>query len=370
MSDEVYHEDVKTVSRDGVTVERELVCEEAGITGQFAVTSRRDDPVRVRVVDDLPEYFPIDDVAFEAESAPDSGDISTERVAATRVVADEPVRIRYGIVPSEPVAEVRWSAPTVERVEPVEAADAPREEATGGSVGPVSDLADLFEGESGTDAGNGTDEDTADGVDAGPVAEMPGETGDGVPGSFGARLDHLSARVEEFAAYAAAVEPLVDERGGGSQLLADIESDLAGLDRRLDAIRAEVETVREEREEREEAVTDLREGLDRVDEALDAAESDLQRLEGRADDHDDAIESVEGDVSGVESDLRALESRVEGFEEGLADLEETVGSVEDELATLSGTVESMSEEVARIHDEVETLHEFRKSLAQISDITE
>jgi hypothetical protein len=30
----------------------------------------------------------------------------------------------------------------------------------------------------------------------------------------------------------------------------------------------------------------------------------------------------------------------------------------------------MSEEVARIHDEVETLHEFRKSLAQISDITE
>ena len=361
MSDEVYHEDVKTVSRDGVAVERELVCEEGGITGQFAVTSRRDDPVRVRVVDDLPEYFPIDDVAFEAESAPDSGDISTERVAATRVVADEPVRIRYGIVPSEPVAEVRWSAPTVERVEPVEAADAPREEATGGSVGPVSDLADLFEG------GSGTDEDTADGVDAGPVAETPGEADDGVPGSFRARLDHLSARVEEFAAYAAAIEPLVDERGGGSRLLADIESDLAGLDRRLDAIRAEVETVREEREE---AVTDLREGLDRVDEALDAAESDLQRLEDRTDDHDDAIESVESDVGGVESDLRALESRVEGFEEGLADLGETVGSVEDELATLSGTVESMSEEVARIHDEVEALHEFRKSLAQISDITE
>ncbi|PSP76675.1 hypothetical protein BRC70_01180, partial [Halobacteriales archaeon QH_6_68_27] len=163
MSDEVYHEDVKTVSRDEVTVERELVCEAAGITGQFEVASRRDDPVRVRVVDDLPEYFPIDDVAFEPERAPDGGDISENRVAATQVVADEPVRIRYGIVPSEPVAEVRWSAPTVESVEPVEAADA-AEDATGGSVGPVSDLADLFEG---TDGGSEASDPGGHGGDEG-----------------------------------------------------------------------------------------------------------------------------------------------------------------------------------------------------------
>lgn len=504
MSDEVYHEDVKTVSRDGVTVERELVCREAGITGSFEVTSRRDDPVQIQVVDELPEYFPIDSVAFEPDSAPDSGDISKSRVVATQVVAEDTVRIRYGIVPSEPVAEVRWSAPTIQHVESVEAADADVAggEATGGSVGPVSDLPGLFDEASGSDAGseagdpvtgdtvvepssesvdgppgdaegesagdadvepsaadpvsangaqvdgnpdgsggdgghaeyggvdgtgdedsgdgatvaepsadagNGTGEVTPDGMDAGPVAETPGEAGSDIPGSFEARLDHLSARVEEFAAYAAAVEPLIDERGGGSQLLGDIESDLAGLDRRLDAVRAEVETVREEREA---AVTDLQEGLDRVDEALDgvaeeldtmetevdglelgldSAESDLRSLEDRADDHDDAIgavendvagleervedqaddvESVESDVGGVESDLRALESRVDGFEEELADLGETVESVEDELATLSETVESMSDELAGIHDEVETLHEFRKSLAQISNVEE
>ena len=75
-----------------------------------------------------------------------------------------------------------------------------------------------------------------------------------------------------------------------------------------------------------------------------------------------------GAVEGIEGDLRALEDRVDGFESELGSLRESVAGIEDELSAVSETAQSVSAELEGIHDEVETLHEFRRSLAQISDI--
>ena len=566
MSEEVYHEDVKTVSRDGVTVERELVCKEAGIEGTFEIESRRDGPVEVQVVDEFPRYFPIDDVAFRPSETPDDGDISQEQVSVTQTIVDDPVRVKYGIVPSEPVAEVRWSAPTIQRVEPGDAPDAddsPTDDADG-STGPIASLRGLFDGNTdavdtpaadddpsgddgdpaagevvrdpsveeteptGSDAiesrvpsesgerelhadGHGTEDstsaETAEEPSSGPAAESaeghvdavdeesafdgPTEaTGNGtgeapaeltrggrageavsdtpeedvdVARRFEVRLDRLTARVEKFGAYASALEPLIDERGTGTEVIEGIENDLADLDRRLNAVQSEIESVRDEREDE---LADVHENVDRIDEALDDVEAEVRTLEAavdglegglddteqnldvledRVDGHDTALDEVEteldevssgvdevasdvdeiergvgeverdvetvesevedvqndikstqsdvetverevtavenevgaveedvetvhDDVEGVESDLRALEDRVDGFESELADLRESVEGVEAELSTVAETAQSVSRELDAIHDEVETLHEFRKSLAQISNV--
>jgi len=575
MSEHINHEDVKTVSAGGVTVERRLVCTDAGIEGTFVLESRRDTPVEVRVVDELPEYFPIDEVAFSPESAPDAGNITPDRVTLTQTVEDGPVRLRYGIVPSEPVAEVRWSAPTVERVDAVESVDGDSPEASG-SVGPVAELSGLFDfetddppdegapdgdtpetdpdigdveageaddGTTGADAEGATADDDGDptegDTDAGdptegetapselddtgprdefesadpadattriePSDESPedmeeatptghaeastngasdetpveavdetadeevddladdgsagadgdtasagadvvettaedapetadgeaAETGDGAPipaaeadseetaevaRHLEVRLDRLSARVEKFGAYAAALEPFIDERGTGETALSGIEDDLADLDRRLDSVREAVESVDEDRERAvsnlkdsvgdidgalddvEAAVETLETEVDGLDLGLDAAEEDIDDLEEQVGAHDEAIEStaddvvdlesdladvdenvervdrevdeVDADVSALGDDLATLETRVDDFETDLEELTETVEGVESELATLSADVESIHDELADIHDEVETLHTFRKSLAQISNIEE
>jgi predicted nucleic acid-binding Zn-ribbon protein len=557
MSEEAHYVDVKTVSRDGVTVERELLCTDAGIRGSFEIDSRRDGPVEVRIVDELPQYFPIDDVAFRPVETPEYGDISEREVSVTQRVGGRTVRVEYGIVPSEPVAEIRWSAPTIQRVESVDPAEAgaetdspagadtdgPAGADTDGPVGPVSSLAGLFgedadpsvravdatsveETESPGDRasesalepgpndrdlqadGRGADRPTAaepadrdspgpdaaspdaDGTSAGPAdaadgqldavdEEAPAEpAGDStterrvsdppdgdtdVARSFEVRLDRLTTRVEKFGAYASALEGLIDEHGTGTAVVEDIERDLDDLEQRLDAVRSDVESVRDDREE---ALADVHDSVDRIDAALDEieaevgtieaavdglegglddAEQGLDALEDRVDEHDATIEDVEtgltevesdvddvehdvaavesevtdvqgdvtaveadvtevrddvadvqgdveavesdvttvereveavengveavhGEVAGVESDLRALEDRVDGFESELGSLRESVEGIEDELSTVSETAQSVSAELDAIHDEVETLHEFRRSLAQISDV--
>ncbi|WP_336136881.1 hypothetical protein [Natronomonas amylolytica] len=144
------------------------------------------------------------------------------------------------------------------------------------------------------------------------------------------RIDHLSARIEEFAAYTAGLEELLDDHGTASTFIDRMEEELATLDEGLQSTRDDVDAVRENHDE---DVSDLRERTDRLDERLDGVREDFET--GLEDVHD-RVETVEDDVQALREEvgeLRAEVAELENLRESLADAltpsASTEGSVDD-----------------------------------------
>jgi archaellum component FlaC len=144
------------------------------------------------------------------------------------------------------------------------------------------------------DASSGTGESDADGPgvadaetrDAGPdegtvaalVAELrAGSTSEedlaalrrmlGAPtASDDVRIEHLQARVGEFAAYAEEFRAVIDEHGDAGTFVEGLEDRIDGLRADLDAVETELSALREERERNAEAI-------ERLDRRLEAVET-------------------------------------------------------------------------------------------------
>lgn len=165
--------------------------------------------------------------------------------------------------------------------------------------------------------------------------------------SVDVRLDRLSARIEEFAAYADALEGIIDEHGTAPEFIDRIEDELDDIDDRLDAVRDEVDSVQDRHEE---DLDDVHADLLRVDDELGRVDDDVAHLESDVEQNESAIRTVEDDVDEVEADLESVRNAVE--------------TVEEEVATVSDEVETMHDELETLHTEVEALQAFRDSLAQ------
>jgi hypothetical protein len=144
------------------------------------------------------------------------------------------------------------------------------------------------------------------------------------------RIDHLSARVEKFAAYTAGLEELLDDHGTASTFVDRMEEELATLDEGLQSTRDDVDAVRESHDE---DVSDLRERTDRLDARLDSVRDDFET--GLEDVHD-RVETVEDDVQALREEvgeLRAEVAELKHLRESLADVftpsASTEGSVDD-----------------------------------------
>jgi hypothetical protein len=130
------------------------------------------------------------------------------------------------------------------------------------------------------------------------------------------RIDHLSARIEEFAAYTAGLEELLDDHGTASTFIDRMEAELATLDEGLQSTRDDVDAVRESHDE---DVSDLRERTDRLDDRLDSVREDF---ETDLEDVHDRIETVEDDVQALREEvgeLRAEVAELKNLRESLAD---------------------------------------------------
>ncbi|MFB6152556.1 MAG: hypothetical protein ABEJ40_12195 [Haloarculaceae archaeon] len=370
MAGETLYEDTDTVSTDGVTVERELSCKESGITVVLAIESDREDAVMVHVVDDIPDGFPADDVAFRPGSEPDMGEAATERISVKQTVEDDPVRVEYGILPSEPVAEVRWGAPTVRDVSVVDftrSTDAtgppPDENGVHGDEDVFRQIDETADTESDVarESASGSDSDDPASAESRratstrrPARDDPTSvTGSDVPRSFEVRLDRVGARIEEFNAYAAALEGIIDEHGTGTEVVDRIDRELDHLDDRIDD-----ETDR------------LGGEIDRLGTEIGRVGEETVRLDGEIDRLDTAVERQGSDLASLEGDVAAVESRLDGVESEVTELRQTVGEFRDEMETVREDVGAIREEMAAIRDEVEALQSFRRSLAEISDLSD
>lgn len=196
------------------------------------------------------------------------------------------------------------------------------------------------------------------------------------------RLDRLSARIEEFAAYTAALEDLIDEHGTAAEFVDRMERDLAALEGRVESIHQTVEAVRDTHGEDVDALQEQTDALDqRITSARRALETDVEEVRDRVDTVDDAVDRVESDLDHIETDLAeqgttvgridddvvALEKRVTGVENDIEEVRTTVRTVADDISTVAEDVDDMQAELTALRATVEELTEFKESLAHAFD---
>lgn len=103
-------------------------------------------------------------------------------------------------------------------------------------------------------------------------------------GSVEARLSHLQSEVTALAAYADAVEELLDEQGTARQFVEDTRADIDALERRASDLEGVAGRHDGRLDSQEATAADLRETVEAFDERLDELEEAVDDLEAfRAD---------------------------------------------------------------------------------------
>jgi len=330
-----------TASHEDVTVTRSIESTEGGLVGTVRIRSTSEEPVvLVHVVDEFPADLPVEAVGFQNGEGPDSGNITPRRASMKQAVEDEPVRIRYGLKLSEPVEGVELGPPAIRGVETAAMTRSKASPSDGGerSSGD-SETPESSSSSSSTPSGSagGTPGPTASGTE-----ERVTDGGDGSDRrSVEARIDWLSARVGEFAAYTDALEELIDEHGTAPEFIERIEGEVASLDDRLDDVDDRVGSLRDRADDIESSVED---DVDRID-------ADIDRVEDTLADH-----SAERD---------ALEGRIDDLESELGEVRESVRSVEGNVSEVSEEVSAMREDIEAVRSEVDRLSEMGESLADV-----
>jgi len=223
------------------------------------------------------------------------------------------------------------------------------------------------------------------------------------------RMRELRSRLEEFAAYADALEELIDEHGTAEEIIGQFRED-------IDALRADVEDIDQrvaagvgEADSLSARLDGFGDRLDRVDDRFETVErrlDDLAALEARVDDqaatveglsetvadaagpHDSPAErfdAVEGRLDTAGDRMDAVDRRLDGTDRVLERLDDgldRVGGrvdavdgrlegVDDDLAELSTRAEDADERLAnlegRIDDELATLSAEVAALDEVTD---
>lgn len=400
-----------TLSANGILVERTLSVEDGWIVGSIQVESISQQPEVVHVVEELPEALPVESVGFKRDDPPEQGEITADRISVNLPVEDTAVSVEFGIELADAVDEVAFDEPTIERVDAASeppsvaqtdggeaplaeirdgetATDEPATSAEGsaddaGTEGPASTAAGADSDEAAAQSGaystaasvrdvirQGTDDDAAadgtapaDETDEGPTTQSP-------RGSVEARLDWLSSRVDEFAAYTSALEAFLDEQGTAQEFMDRIDADVAELSAEIDTVSEELESIRESNqavgdelrqrtESLEERIEDARRSVEvELEDVSDSVDAEVERVDGTLADHDEELDSLR-------ADYEALEARVDDLEAEIETNGQTIDAIEADVSSVADDVESLRTEVAGLRSDVSELSDFRTSLADV-----
>ena len=390
-----------TVDEGGIRVEKSFTDDAFPVPAvMYELSSTREDPVRVRIVDRIPESFPMDRIGFHPEYESENWTAYKDhRVEFERVLepGDE-VETVFGIRDDDPDLEGFLGTPVIEHVpvgEEIEDvlgagdSDAVREVLSGdratlpGMDDPTADAddvegaADVAETEpdeeadvEGTAAVDEADEsketeegDEADESDApeprvvstdgtAAVTVRDDESGEPTESADDADSDEAEATPEP--------EPSsdVDDPAPGSAGDAAPESGLAA------ALAAEIRAG----EVAEEDLDTLREELDvgvprSVDVRIARLQSSVADIEAYADALTEFIDGegtareildeLDRKVERVESEMDALDDRVDAADAEREDLRETISGVDDSVHAVSAEVDGVAERVNGVSDRVD-----------------
>ena len=378
----------------------------------FEIESLAEEPIRIRLVDHIPESFAMEGVGFHPDYDSDNWTAYRDhRVAYERTLdPGESVLTVYGIRIDDPSeAESFLDEPTIELVETDDDPDAGdvlgrettqvvRDALSSGGEDGLSDLdagsllgdeaeADIPDAESEADAGGEADEATDDEADEAPD---PRELADDLDSAMRAGDEDVT-RIET------ADESETDEDGTGDEVGGD--ADAEGADDADDA--DDAETDAEGADDAETDADDESVHSSAAAEALDprdspvagehdtsapAADSVAAALaaeirEGRVDDDDLSVlrealaAEIETDASAsVDARIARLQSEVAdllAYSDALADFLDENGTAEDVLGEVSEDVTELSDRVDTLADEVSAAETERTALGdEVSDLAE
>ncbi|CCQ33467.1 hypothetical protein HTIA_1334 [Halorhabdus tiamatea SARL4B] len=399
-----------------MTVTRSLRERGDGVLGSIEIRSERAESVLVHVVEEFPAHLPVRRATFEPGSEPAEGTITDEYVSIRHEVVEDSCQIRYGVVVSGPVDDLEWGPPRILSVRDADADPEPGRAAAMGidhaetsesdpdrparfeqdniergdedhvrpsiqadpsrtdpePTAPATDDADASDRESNereepSQKGSTDREATPTTAGRSPspspdrtVATEGAEPGGDTARDIEVRLDHLSARVAEFEAYATALEPIVSEHGSGTDIVDAFDRRIEEIDSRVDTLEGRVTGMSEEHTE----------AVEKIHDAID-------RVEGRTDDVEETLTRIDGDLAQQRENLSTLEETLESVEAELGTLDTEGAEVQSNVATLERTVTDVSREVAALNtqleafrDELAELRAFRDSLAEITTFEE
>ncbi|MFB6170467.1 MAG: hypothetical protein ABEJ06_04895 [Haloarculaceae archaeon] len=273
------------------------------------------------------DSFPGEEAETESPDEPASdGESTSDSESAASDDGDDPTPPTSELEPAVTRIDSETEGDLVEEAEPPSDAETDSEPATDTDADPMTpDTTDTDERDEPSD--RPTDDSTsvaaalAAEIQRGEVPEedlevLREELGAELSGSQAARLEHVSSRMDEFAAYADALRTLLDEEGDPAETIAELReeiqalgADLAALQGTVDDLETELATAADER-------AALRGDVDATATQVATVEEELgEDIAAVGDGLADEIERVERQAraarEGVKSDLADLEATVE-----------------------------------------------------------
>ncbi|MGM0717327.1 MAG: hypothetical protein ACQET5_09150 [Halobacteriota archaeon] len=356
-------EEVVNTTNSGITVEKSFEPDDFPVPAiAFAMTSDRDEPVTVRLVDTVPDDIAPENVGFHPKYGAEFWGVDGDEIVFQREFEpDEEYTTVYGLRGGDADAPAKFlSEPSIESVDPPLDGDDTVEIDTSDAA--VEDIdVPVGDGETPTEGGSGR----VTGVETGAVSGRPegdvlstltaeieatdhddpavSELRDALGidlsrATVEARLEHLQSAVADLEAYTDALEAFLDENGGAQRVLDDLREEHEETTARLEDLEAVVETTNESLESLD----------DRFDDEIDELRSDIERM-------DSDIEVFSGDLSEVLEMRDRLTRALGGIAQGGAIADDDADAPIDSGGTpdtdLVNDSESESDDLAESRDD-------------------
>ncbi|TKX74067.1 hypothetical protein EXE46_11100 [Halorubrum sp. GN11_10-6_MGM] len=416
-----------TVDEDGIRVEKSFTDDAFPVPAvMYTLSSHREDPVRVRIVDRIPESFPMDRVGFHPEYESENWTAYKDhRVEFERVIdPDESVETVFGIRDEDPDLDGFLGTPVIEHVpvgEEIEDVlgagdtDAVREvlsgdratlpgmaedeellpeDPAGGSIEepePDAPEAEPDAPEAEPDAPEAHDEPDAPEVDDEPDAPEPRAVGEGTAAVTAHEGDPLGAATEPETEAESADEtvstdddeepeepPETDDAGaeesvdGEHEGVADAESEpdetasLPGEGGLAAALAAE---IRSGAADEEDIATIEREFAGGVPRSVDVRIARLQSSVADIEAYADALaEFIDGEgtareiLDGIDERVDAVESEVDALDDRLDDADDQREAIESDVDRVDAAIASTADDVDAVDDRVDAVEDDVRSV--------
>ena len=393
-----------TVDEDGIRVEKSFTDDAFPVPAvMYELSSTREEPVRVRIVDRIPESFPMDRIGFHPEYESENWTAYKDhRVEFERVLdPGDGVETVFGIRDDDPELDGFLGTPVIEHVpigEDIEDVlgtdtDAVREVLSGdretlpGMEEPVAAAADgdeteespagsTVEGHSGEDDGSGTERDAADtgeGESESGERPSPRSVGNGgtavvTPHTGEEHTEPETSNVEDEA------DDIEAEADGVGAEADDVEAETDDVEAETDDVGAEVTDV--ETEVTDDGLTAAEDEIDKPAETV--SDTDLESglaaalaaeiRSGEVDEADLATLRTELDVGvprSVDVRIARLQSSVadiEAYADALAEFIDGEGTAREILDDLDAKVDSVEDGMAALDDRLDSAEAARTDL--------
>ncbi|WP_254830676.1 hypothetical protein [Haloglomus salinum] len=389
------------VERGGITVEKSFEPDDFPVPAiAFVIHSDREEATDVRIVDDVPDDVPAQDIGFHPKYGADFWRVEDEQIVFEREFeAGEEYTTVYGLRAKDTDDIERFlTEPAIEGVEgeesvsdiiggeeedetDSEAEDDIGEEAADEEPDTSIDLDDPLDADTeGAEAEGDTDEADTDAPSPAEASaddlesaianvdeadteaedeETEGESEAAVDESTAARTaeaEHGNGTAEAVAVDDVAAT-LAAEIRSGDVAEEDLETLSEALGTDIEAMSAEAELPGHVEAKLDKLQSDVDEVVaytGALEEFLDdtGTADDLLAMRERFDDVEGSLERLEGTVSAVESDVTAVDERVDSIDDRVGSMAETtesldgrIGTIEDDLASLRTDLETMQDEL-------------------------